>query len=356
MPYYPEQTHFAPLATILRDRTLSVPGEVVVKRGSTVVAADVVARAAASSRRVILDVAEELGISADMVESSLMVGVGDAVEEGQPLARRRGFLTSAVLRAPVGGIVVLIEGGRMILEAEPEAIELRAIVPGTVTTVMPGRGVQIRTVGALIEGVWGSGGVEAGAMRVVGREAGGELPGAAITMGEGGAVLVTHVPLSDEALEAAGEHRVRGIIAPSMRASLIPKAKVLESTSIVLTEGFGRSMMTEAIYNLLRDHEGREAVLIATAPERWSARRPEVIIPLSSPGQLPPVPHTGEPLGVGSRVRLLRDPYTGLVGTVTVLPEAPRSVESGLTARGACVDLGKGREAFVPLANLELLG
>ncbi len=356
MPYYPEQTHVIPLATILRERRLPVPGEVVVRQGASVIAADVVARAAASSRHEIIDVASAFGVPTEKVSDFLKVDPGDAVEKGQPLAERRGFLGKTTVTAPIDGTVALVEGGRVVLETAPESIELKAAMSGSVAAVLPRYGVQIQTVGALIQGVWGSGGVESGALRLVSEDVEGELEPGTISFDHGGAIIVSRVPIGPEAMDAAVEQRVRGMIAPSMRASLIEKAKSLEGTSLVLTEGFGLRPMSDAVFNLLRDHDGREAVLIATEPERWQGNRPEIIIPLLASGELPATLRVGEPIDVGRRVRLLRDPYAGLVGTVTALPDSPRPAESGLTVSGALVNVGAGHEVFVPLANLEILG
>lgn len=356
MAYYPEQTHVLPLATILRERRLSVPGEVVVRQGASVIAADVVARAAASSRHEIIDVASALRVAPDNASDYLLVDEGDSVDKGQVIAERRRFLGKATVTAPIDGIVALVERGRVVLESAPESIELKAAMSGSVAAVLPRYGVQIQTVGALIQGVWGSGGVESGGLRVCSDEVEGELEPSAIRFDHGGAIIVSRVPLSAEAMDAAVEQRVRGIIAPAMRASLIEKATALETTSIVLTEGFGLRVMSDAIFNLLQDHDGREAVLIATEVERWQRNRPEIIIPLLSPSELPTTPRVGDPVRVGARVRLLRAPYAGLVGVVSALPLRPGVVESGLKVHGALVDLGAGRIVFAPLANLELLG
>lgn len=356
MTYYPKQTHVIPLATILRERRLPVPGEVLVRQGASVVAADVVARAAVSTHHAVLDVASRLGISAARVDDFLVVDRGQKVEAGQVLAERRRFLRKVRVTAPVEGVIALVEDGRVVLEAEPEVIELRAAMGGVVAAITPRYGVQIQTVGALIQGVWGNGGVQTGPLRVVSAAESGELPASAINLDHGGAIIVSRVAIGEEALSAAVEQRVRGVVAPSMRASLVPVVKALEGTSLVLTEGFGARPMSDVVFKLLREHEGREAVLIGAEPGRWQSGRPEVIVPLLSHTQMAAIPRVGEPVRVGNRVRLLREPHRGLVGVVTALPDAPMPVDSGIKALGAQVDAGEEQTVFVPFANLELLG
>ncbi len=363
--YYPEQTYVAPLVTILRNRMLKVPGEVVAQPGKFVAASDVVARGQVWSERVLVDVAEQLGISpedVDAIEKTIGVEVGDKVELGQAIAKRRRFLGSKTVRSPIEGSVAVIEGGRVVIEGKPENIELRAAIPGIVTEIIEGRGVQIQTVGALVQGMWGTGGLNAGTLEVIGEEfeAGDVLPGGLITLDQRSKILLTHVPLGAEALENADKHRVRGLIAPSMHASLIEMARSLDGVSLVLTEGFGRNTMTDEVYKLLKSHVRREVVLIANEPSRWKdSGHPEVFVPVDAAIDLPETLQTCVPLEVGSRVRMLRAPHIGEVGTVTALPDVLMPIENGMQVQGAMVDLGHAMDlsgdVFVPLANLELM-
>ncbi len=352
--YYPEQTHMVPIATITRNRLLKRPGEVVAQYGRSVAASDVVAVADYLSRRVIIDVGEELGVPAEDVAEFILVEEGQEVQPGEVLARRRRLFRSREVRAPMLALVTASEGGRLVLEGELETEELRAAVPGSVTEVLEGRGVQIQTVGTLVQGMWGTGGVNAGVMQVLGEEfgAGDTLPPSLITIDQRGMVLLTHVPIDEEVLDRLDEHRVRGMIAPCMHASLISRAREMDGVSLVLTEGFGRYTMTRAVYKLLQDHATRQVVLSA---EEASGMRPEVIVPLGIPSEMPTSVEVGVPLSVEAKVRLVRAPYMGRVGTVTAIPARPQTVQNGLRTRGAWVRLGRDETVFVPLANLELL-
>jgi hypothetical protein len=52
---------------------------------------------------------------------------------------------------------------------------------------------------------------------------------------------------------------------------------------------------------------------------------------------------------------MIRDPYFGMVGTVSALPHAPALLESGSYARVLDVALADGRTLTVPRANVELI-
>ncbi len=69
-----------------------------------------------------------------------------------------------------------------------------------------------------------------------------------------------------------------------------------------------------------------------------------------------PPPPVGAPLNVGARVRIVRPPHLGAVGTVTAIVPKAQRVASGARLQGAQVELGGGTgKVFVPYVNLELL-
>ena len=70
--------------------------------------------------------------------------------------------------------------------------------------------------------------------------------------------------------------------------------------------------------------------------------------------------HTQQPQGSGylseeTPVRIIRDPYFGLIGKVASLPAEPRVLDSGSKARVLQVELAGGELVTVPRANVELI-
>ena len=61
------------------------------------------------------------------------------------------------------------------------------------------------------------------------------------------------------------------------------------------------------------------------------------------------------PIEIGSRVRVLRGPYTGVSGTVSDIPKGMVQLETGARLPGVQVDFGGNDVAFVPFTNLERL-
>jgi hypothetical protein len=82
-----------------------------------------------------------------------------------------------------------------------------------------------------------------------------------------------------------------------------------------------------------------------------------VIIPLSAEA----LARTREPehslgaLELGRPVRIIRDPYFGLIGEVCALPPGPQVLGSGSKARVLEVRLDSGESVVIPRANVELI-
>jgi hypothetical protein len=123
---------------------------------------------------------------------------------------------------------------------------------------------------------------------------------------------------------------------------------------VILTEGFGRTPMNSAIFELFSSNAGREASLNAQPSNPWKGERPEIIIPLPAVGSAD-VPSEAVQLVVGRRVRVLRAPYAGREGSVVSLPEGLQPLPNGIRAPCAEVELGETGLVRVPIANLDIL-
>ncbi len=357
MVYYPTLTRVVPLTTIRRERLLPVEGEVLVREGAHVDALSVVARAEVPGRYYILNVAQALRVSPEIVARYIRRRPGQSVEVGQVVARRRAGLglLPRVVRAPRSGVVAAVGGGRVLLESAGEPVELRAWLPGTVSSVIPKQGVLIETAGTWIQGVWGSGGESFGVLKVLADGPDQPLEARSIDVSCHGAVLVGGSTMDQEALQQALELQVRGIVVGSLKPDLLEMAKRVPFP-VVTTEGIGQAPMAHPIFRLLQASDGREAAINGHNEPRWGAVRPEIVIPLPAQKSAPPPPLPDRPLEVGARIRVTRGPMLGAVGSVTHLPAQPLALETGARVWGAIVALDRDGEQYVPFLNLELLG
>ncbi len=353
--YYPTETRITPLTTIRRERLLPSRGQVLVRPGEVVGPNDVVARCQLPGKVLVVDVARALGVRRERVARFLRKNAGDSVQADEPLAAPRGVWGRfrRGCRAPVDGRIVAIRNGLVLIEAAATTLELTAHTRGQVTNVMPNLGVVISTVGALIQGVWGTGGEAEGVLKVLVDNPQKPLRTKAIDVSCHGTLVVGGRILDKQTLEQAVEAKVRGIIVGSVNADLLPVLRAMPFP-ILITEGFGALPMSAPAFSLLQANLGREAMISASTQTRWDVRRPEVIIPLRSE-ELPPEKPGPLALEVGMWVRVTRGSHLGAVGSVTDLPARPQAVESGCRLPVAEVELEKAGKVLVPLANLELI-
>lgn len=364
--------------TIRRARRLPVPGEITAFVGQRVEPPDIIGRASLPGEYRVLPVAQLLGVPDEHLTEVCLYRAGESVKEGDVLARQPGPLRPRTVRAPADGVIVALSEGCLILEVAPRVVEVRAGIRGTVVGILEGglaaaglgQGVMIELTGALIQGAWGSGQGAYGLLRVV---AGPDrlLEPEDIDVSCHGVIIVAGASLSEAALRQAQQMQVRGLILGSLPADLC-EAVIDLPFPVMAVEGMGHRPMATATFDLLKAHDGREATLFADMPGRWQPGRPEVIIPIpvvdAQPAAVPsakgkvigeqPAPLLA--LEPGARVRALRAPYAGAIGTVKKLYDRPRPLPTGSRLPGAEVDFGHAtpgaaasETAFIPYANLE---
>jgi hypothetical protein len=351
--HYPAESVISPLTNVRRERRLPAPGEIVVRKGDEVEPTQVVGRAQMPSQFRILPVARLMGVSVKKAEQALLVKPGDVLRRGEPVARLSRLL-SAPVKSPMEGVVTASGGGRLLIEAQPSIFELRAFIRGTVSNVYHGDKVVIETTGALIQGLWGGGGEGNGVLKSVLKGPEELLMVEQIDATCHGTIIIGGRGFEDGVLERAQQLQVRGIVTGGIEPRFIPQVEKAPFP-IVVTEAIAGVPMSTPVFRLLTTNEGRDASISGHVRSRWNPVRPEIIIPL--PAEAVPVSavQAGAQLGVGTRVRVVRAPYAGAVGTVVRLLYEPQRIETGAEVAVAEVDLGQERTAVVPLANLEIL-
>jgi hypothetical protein len=358
MAYIPATSHVTLLATLRRERLLPLAGDVIVEARQRLEASDVVARTYLAEHHKLVDIARKLGLPPDKADSALLKKDGDPVKAGEPIAQRKVLLglVPRSARSPVEGRLVAAAGGKALVAAISRPYELRAGVPGTVVSILQSRGVVIETTGALVEGAWGNGQQDFAPLRLAGKDPNGSLTAADVDMNMRGALVVAGSVTEAATLKRLADVPVRGLVVGSMPASLQAAAQKL-SLPVLVVESFGQGGFSEPVLALLSTNAGRDAWLNAVTRDRFLGRRPELIIPLPGAATPPPAVTDGAALAVGKRVRVLRGPEAGRVGTLAALGERPVSLPSGLRARTASVVFGDSASppVRVAYANLELL-
>jgi hypothetical protein len=360
MPYYPDQTFIIGLTIIRRERRLppGAIGQSVPRQGQRVEAQDVVLQGALPGRYIILDAVHLLGLKGpeEFNESMLLRQIGDTLDRGSIIARSGPARNAKQIRVTSNAIFSGIEDGQLILQANPEPIDVYAMCPGEITSVRDNGEILLETVGALIQCAWGNGKNAYCAYKLEPEGGLDSLNADSLTSNyRNSGIILTHSIQSKSVFAAAQKNEITAIVAPGMHSDL-REAALRQTIPVILTAGFGEQQLSDLVYNLLRDNLGRPAMFDATEPARWSPSRPEIVIPLPAGAQQPSAPETDQALVEGVLVRLVRAPFAGMSGRVRRVVDTPRSVENGLRLPGAEVLLSNGRTVFVPLANIEMLG
>jgi hypothetical protein len=214
-----------------------------------------------SREHVFVDVARTLGISAAAADRLLRVRQGDRVNAGTVLARF-GALVPRIVRVPRSGRIVAAGGGQVLIESGETRLELRAGLSGIVKEIIPDRGVIIETIGALVQGVWGNGRVDSGAMISLADKPDSILSPARLDVSMRGSIIVGGQVRDADTLRTAAEIALRGLIIGSIFPSLLPVAYEVRFP-IVVTDGFGGLPMNSAAFRLISTNNKREATLNA---------------------------------------------------------------------------------------------
>ncbi len=133
----------------------------------------------------------------------------------------------------------------------------------------------IRTAGALIQGVWGNGRIDNGLMVTLIEKPEDVLVANRLDVSLRGSVILAGQVRDLEALKAAADLPVRGLILSSMPSSLIEAAYKMRYP-ILVTEGFGAMPMNSAAFKLLTTNNKREVTVNADHFDRYTGNRPEV--------------------------------------------------------------------------------
>lgn len=353
-------------------RVLPIPGEVLVEQGQRVEPNDVVAETYMPGDVTPVNLSNMLSVPPGDVHELMLKKEGDSVEVGEPIAQNKGIfgLFKSTFNSKHAGTIETISPvtGQMILRGEKIPVRVKAYMAGTVTEIIPEEGCLIQADVAFVQGIFGVGGETNGPIVIACKSHFQELTEDLITPEMKGAVVIGGARMTDEAIKKAKRVGAAAVVSGGMDDEdlrdflgydlgvAITGSEDLGLT-VIVTEGFGEIAMAERTFNLLNSRAGHIAAVNGATQIRAGVMRPEVIIPLteSELDQEPEPAHTMGLLEPGRTIRIIRDPYFGLIGTVSALPPEPAVLGSGSKARVLEVKLDSGESVIVPRANVELI-
>ena len=291
-------------------------------------------------------------MASEELQELLLVELEQPVRKGTAIAGEDSERGRRVF-APIDGYVMWVGDGRIVMQEPTSKIELEAGVRGQVVQVIENRGVAIEATGGVIQGVWGNDRHVIASIRFEPEHGIVSIAPDDIENTYRGDIVITQSPLIEREIDIAIAQSFAGLIAPSMDSSLLEKA-LNTKIAIMLTTGFGQGQIARNVLNVLELYEGYQGVMDAALPQRFSNRRPELMIHRMVQDDLP----VGEsiPLQEGMKVRITRAPYAGRTGEVVDLPSNKVRMPNGLRVKVARVEVAVDEIVDVPLVNLELAG
>ncbi len=352
-------------------RVLPIPGTLRVAEGDVVEADTIVAETFMDGDITPLNVANLLSAQPGDIPQLMLKQEGDAVEKDEPIARNKGVfgMFKSECKAPAGGTLETISKatGQVMIRGESIPVQVKAFLPGKVTEVLPEEGVVIENQVTLIQGIFGVGGETSGPIAMACDRFDQRLEASMVDESMRGAIVVGGARVTSEAIARAREVGVAAVVSGGIDDADLKDILGYDlgvaitgteriGLTVIITEGFGDISMARRTHDLLKARSGDSASVNGATQIRAGVMRPEILIPVGDAGVSDSAGSTESGvLELGTPVRVIRDPYFGLIGTVASLPEAPQVLGSGSKSRVLEVSLESGEVVTVPRANVELI-
>ncbi len=357
---------------VRKSRILPVPGDVLVTEGSHVSYDTVIARTYVPGDITMLPLFYNVGVEPYELPKVMLKKEGETVKKGELLAVSKAFfgLFKTEYISEVSGTIQLISTvtGMVAIQGTPRPVNLNAYLSGRIVEVIPKLGVVIETPAAFIQGILGIGGERQGELMTV------AAPDEVLTpnmIRENcvGKILTGGSLVTADVLRKAEDLGVKGIITGGIDSEELTNYLEYEmgvaitgneniNLTCIITEGFGEMAMASRTYNLLKGLEGMLASLNGATQIRAGVIRPEIIVPLNENDEANlkiEEEVLADGMYPGTRVRIIRQPYFGAIGTIHSLPVELQQLESESYVRVMTVDLDEGRQVIIPRANTEII-
>jgi hypothetical protein len=352
-------------------RILPIPGKVLVEEGEQVTGQQIIAQTHMPGEITPLNMANLLSLPPADVPGCMLKDEGDPIEVGDAVARTKGIfgMFQSDYVSKVSGTIESISSitGQVIVRGQPLPVEVQAYLAGTVTQVIPNEGCVIEADAAFIQGIFGIGGEAFGPIRLASKTHEQPLTEDLITSDMKGAVIIGGARMTETAIERArsvgasavvsggiDDEDLRTFLGYDLGVAITGSEEV--GLTLIVTEGFGDIAMAERTFMLLSSLEGKQAAVNGATQIRAGVMRPEIIVPLPDSVATNDTSDREQGyLDIDAPVRIIRDPYFGLIGSVNGLPSEPQILESGSKARVLEVKLDSGESVIIPRANVELI-
>jgi len=363
---------------INKRRILPIPGEVLVKKGEEVVSSRIIAKTDLPGKVYTVNVVNQLGITPSEIREFMLKKEGGAVSKDEVIAENRPMISwfKTQVRSPINGSIENISNvtGQVLLREPPRPLNLMAYIDGQVEDVIEGQGAIIETLCSFIQGIFGVGGETSGIIEMAVQDPSEVLTKEMIDARFKDRIIVGGSFIDWEAIKRAREAGVKGIIVGGIHdkdlkgllgydlgVAITGREDI--GLTLIITEGFGKIRMAARTFDLLSEKVGQKASISGATQIRAGVIRPEIIIPMagSQESGVRSQEITADleterfGLSIGDPVRIIREPYFGLIGEIASLPHELQVIETESKVRILEVELPDGRRVTTPRANVEII-
>lgn len=365
--------------TLLRKRrVLPLKGDVLVAKGNVLKAEDVVARTELPGKVRSTNVVNKLGIQPQELRGYMLKKEGDPVKKNEPIAEVKSFIKwfGTVCTSPITGSVESVSTvtGQVLFREPPRPVQVHAYVDGKVVEVLENEGVVMETFATFIQGIFGVGGEVTGELAIAADSPDEVLNSDRITEKLRDKIVVGGSLVQHDTIERAKKMGVKAIIIGGLYDEDLKEMLGYDlgvaitgseniGITLIITEGFGQISMAHKTFELLKSRAGSKASVNGATQIRAGVVRPEIIIPHPPGGEgwagaassETEIEAEREGLKEGDIVRVIREPFFGMIGKVKTLPSEPQQIETESKVRVLEVEFSDSRVAVIPRANVEMV-
>jgi len=299
----------------------------------------------------------------------MIVDVNENVTKDQIIAQNKGLfgMFKTEVKSPIDGKIINISKvtGQVVISEKPLPIEVDAYIPGKINKVYEQEGVIVSSEGTFIQGIIGIGGEKKGVIKLLVDKPGQDLDLSLIDSNLKDSIIVCGSYIDYEIYKKAKDCGVKGIICGGIDYDTVSNilgyslgvaiTGMEDTTTLIITEGFGSINMALKTFNLLKDNDGKKASINGATQIRAGVLRPEIFIKSEDNTKSKDFNEDDLIISEGSTVRVIREPYFGQLGKIVSLPFELVEMKSETKVRVAEVEFNDKKREIIPRANLEVI-
>lgn len=369
---------FVPNVITLIKRSLKGKGKLLVQAGQEVTPEEIVGKSSVSSGVRVINLAKQLEVAPDQVKNYLQRPIGQKIYKGELLAFKTGGLLESkrIVTAPTDGILeFLSNNGDLMMRFLPREVNLPSAVYGIIEKIDQSKGeVLIKTEATQIYGLFGSGRVREGNIKILGAR--GDLISKLKIPNSAEHIIIGGSLIYSDAIYAAMNLGISGIITGGINAKdykamsggrLVFPGKMGTDIGIstIVTEGFGSIPIGEDLFNLLWQFNNKFSIIdgnraLLSLPSTDSSclnRVKKSKLPVSSIqiGFVEPLNSIeAVSLNLNQQVRIIGSIFAGTQGKVINIDKIPTLLESGIRTYLVTVET-RSRKIKIPYSNIEVI-